>query len=349
MRDMGFQPPKRVLVTGGAGYIGSHMVLLLAQEGFDVVALDNLSRGHAGAIEAVSRAFPQACVKLIRGEILDGDLLAKVLEAERIDSVIHFAALAYVGESVTRPLDYWGTNLGGTLSLLGAMASAGVQRLVFSSTCSTYGEPGPEAIPISESCPQVPVNPYGRAKLAAEQAIADHARARGRCGDGFSFALLRYFNVIGSDPLGRIGEDHDPETHLIPSCLQAVMGRRGPLEILGTDYPTPDGTCIRDYVDVMALCQAHLAVLKAMGPEAQWAFNVGTGEGHSVRQVIAACQRVCGSKVPCIDGARREGDPAMLVADPRLLERTLAWKAPRTTLDESIAAAWRWMRANPRG
>lgn len=347
--NMAFPPVKRILVTGGAGYIGSHMTLLLAQEGFEVVAMDNLQRGHAQAIGAIQAAMPTAQVTLVQADITDSAVVEAILRTERIDAVIHFAALAYVGESVEIPLDYWRTNLGGTISLLSAMRTIGVHRLVFSSTCSTYGIPDAKLIPISESCPQLPVNPYGNAKLAAERAIADHQRSEVLRGRPFSFAALRYFNVIGSDALARIGEDHFPETHLVPSCLLSALGQRGPLEIHGTDYPTPDGTCVRDYVDVVDLCHAHLATLRALEGNCHLKFNVATGQGHSVREVIQACERVCGVSIETVLGPRRAGDPPTLVADASLIARTLGWKPATVSIDASIANAWQWFRANPRG
>ena len=267
----------------------------------------------------------------------------------RIDAVIHFAALAYVGESVERPLDYWRTNLGGTLSLLTAMESAGVRRLIFSSTCATYGIPDAAAIPIEESCPQHPINPYGAAKLAAERAIADHQNSILRGGGDFAYAALRYFNVIGSDPRGSIGEDHRPESHLVPSCLLAILGRRDSLCIMGDDYPTNDGTCVRDFVDVGDLCEAHLAALHALTAREALMLNVGTGRGHSVLEVLQACERVCGHAVPAVRGSRRAGDPPKLVSNPAQIQRILHWSPAVATLDESISNAWRWMSAHPNG
>ena len=350
---MAFATPKRILVTGGTGYIGSHMVQVLLRRSLAVTVLDDCSRGHQEVIdllrsEAASEsrpcdlAFERCCVS-------ETERIRDLVRAREIDSVIHFAALAYVGESVERPLDYWRTNLGGTLSLLAAIEGTSVARFVFSSTCATYGVPEPSLIPIREGCPQHPINPYGAAKAAAERAIADFHAAQTARGISLACAVLRYFNVIGCDPRGVLGEDHDPETHLVPSALAAALGRRRELVVMGTDYPTPDGTCVRDYVDVTDLCEAHWAALSALTPRAHETFNVGTGIGHSVLEVLAACERVALTRVPSSRGARRPGDPPLLVADSSLIQRRLAWAPRVTSLDDSIASIWRWMRANPRG
>ncbi len=346
---MPFQSPNRILVTGGAGYIGSHMALRLAEAGHSVTIVDNCFRGHSAAVDALRKATPNATIAFEKISIHETDRLAQIMRASQIDAVIHFAALAYVGESVERPLDYWWTNLGGTLSLLKAMESANVRRLIFSSTCATYDIPVGGANSIDESCPQHPINPYGAAKLAAEHAISDHQNAILRSGGDFAYAALRYFNVIGCDPQGRIGEDHRPESHLVPSCLLAVLGRREPLCIMGDDYPTSDGTCIRDYVDVGDLCAAHLAALQALTACEALRLNVGTGRGHSVLEVLQACERVCRCAVPAVRGARRAGDPPMLVANATQIQRVLRWSPAVQTLDESIENAWRWMSTNPKG
>ncbi len=346
---MPFESPKRILVTGGAGYIGSHMALRLAESGYSVTIVDNCFRGHVGAVDALRKAVPNATIAFEQLSIHETDRLAHIMRENQIDAVIHFAALAYVGESVERPLDYWWTNLGGTLSLLKAMDSAKVGRLIFSSTCATYGVPTEGANSIDESCPQNPINPYGAAKLAAEHAIADHQNSILRIGGNFAFAALRYFNVIGSDPHGRIGEDHRPESHLVPSCLLAVLGRRDPLCIMGDDYPTSDGTCVRDYVDVGDLCAAHLAALNALTARESLRLNVGTGRGQSVLEILQACERVCQRAVPALRGARRDGDPPMLVANAAQIQRLLRWAPAVRTLDESIGNAWKWMSSNPNG
>ncbi|MFQ5845948.1 MAG: UDP-glucose 4-epimerase GalE, partial [Planctomycetota bacterium] len=277
-----------VLVTGGAGYIGSHAALRLLEAGHEVTVVDDLSRGRRGAVEALAAAG-ELCV--VEADFGDRARLEPVLRRRDIELVMHFAALAYVGESVEQPLRYYRNNLANAVALLEAMEACGVERLVFSSTCATYGEPGPEHIPITESCPQDPVTPYGRTKLAVEQLLFDHLRARGR---SFAFASLRYFNVAGCEAAGRLGEDHDPETHLIPICLEAALGRRGGVTIFGTDYGTPDGTCIRDYVHVDDLVEAHLVAMTALQPGEALAYNVGIGRGASVREVIEAARRVTG-------------------------------------------------------
>jgi len=312
-----------ILVTGGAGYIGSHCCQLLASQGHDVVVLDNLFRGHRknvrwGAFE--------------HGDLRDPAFLAEVFARHRIDAVIHFAALAYVGESMTQPGAYFAANTSGSLNLLEAMRRAGVRDLVFSSTCATYGQP--ERMPITESTPQKPVNPYGESKLMVEQLCRWYGEVA-----GLRWAALRYFNVAGSDPSGVLGEEHEPETHLIPNVLRAIAG--GPeLSIFGDDYPTPDGSAIRDYIHVVDLVAAHAQALAALQQGANaLKLNLGTGQGSSVKQVIAAGERVTGKKVPHRLAPRRPGDPPELVADPRLAEKTLRWKA-KYTLDDMVAHAW---------
>jgi UDP-glucose 4-epimerase len=335
-----------VLVTGGAGYIGSHAALRLIADGHAVTVIDDLSRGNPGAIEVL-----RAAGDLVFAEVGIGDAgkVADLLRRHRIETVMHFAALALVGESVQEPLRYYRNNLAGTVSLLEAMDACGVSRMVFSSTCAIYGEPAPRHIPMNEDCPQQPVNPYGRCKLAAEQLLFDHLHARA-AGDGaFAFAALRYFNVAGCDAGGRLGEDHDPETHLIPICLDAALGRRDDVTIFGTDYDTPDGTCIRDYIHVDDLVDAHVAVMGALGPGQALAYNLGIGHGYSVRQVIDACRRVTGIDFPVREGARRPGDPPVLYADPARIRADLGWSARYTDLDEIVATAWRWRRAHPDG
>ena len=289
-----------ILVTGGAGYVGSHAVKLLASLGHDVCVYDNLSRGHRWAV---------AAVPLIEGELADRERLAATLRDRRIDAVMHFAALAYVGESVTDPGRYYPNNIGGTLTLLEAMRSVGVERLVFSSTCATYGVP--DVVPITEDQPQRPINPYGFSKLAMERALADYAAAY-----GLRYAALRYFNAAGAASDGGIGEDHDPETHLIPIGLEVALGRRPHVDIFGTDYPTPDGTCIRDYIHVDDLATAHLAALERLDTVREIRLNLGTGRGASVREVVAACREVTGRGITTLERPRRDGDPPELVADP---------------------------------
>lgn len=335
-----------VLVTGGAGYIGSHAALRLMADGHVVTILDDFSRGRRGAVEALRRLGE---VEVVEADCCDQRAVARVLGDSGIELVMHFAALAYVDESVREPLGYWRTNVAGTMALLEAMRECGTRRLVFSSTCSTYGEPAPDDIPIGESCPQRPASPYGRSKLAAEHLIADHHAAETEADRGFAFATLRYFNVAGCDAAGRLGEDHDPETHLIPVCLDAALGRLESVTVHGTDYDTPDGTCIRDYVCVDDVVDAHLVAMGALGPGAALTYNVGIGTGHSVRQVIDACQRVSGVEFEVVEGPRRPGDAPILSADPSRIRDDLGWTARLTDLEEMIATAWRWRKDHPGG
>lgn len=316
----------KVLVTGGAGYVGSHAVKRLLRSGHEVVVYDNLSRGHAEAVPAEI---------LVRGELADGVALAGLLSERGIDAVMHFAAYALVGESVADPALYYRNNIEGTLSLLEAMRSADVRRIVFSSTCATYGEP--DLVPIREDTPQRPVNPYGFTKLAMERALADYADAY-----GFAYAALRYFNACGASPDGGIGEDHDPETHAIPLALLAALGQRERFTIFGDDYPTPDGTCIRDYIHVDDLADAHLLALDRLEAGKGICLNLGTGRGFSVREVVESCSRVSGREIPVKIGARRPGDPPELVADPSAARDVLGWAAQYVELDAIVETAWRW-------
>jgi UDP-arabinose 4-epimerase len=316
-----------ILVTGGAGYIGSHAAKALARAGYEPVTYDNLGRGHREAVK---------WGPLVVGELADRALLAETLRRHKIAAVMHFAAFAYVGESVAEPALYFRNNVANSLVLLEAMAEAGVGRIVFSSTCATYGLP--ETMPIAEDAPQHPVNPYGESKLMIERMLHWLGEAR-----GLAFAALRYFNAAGADPDGEIGEAHDPETHLIPLVLDAALGRRAAIDIFGTDYPTPDGTAIRDYIHVHDLAEAHvLALAHLLQGGASLALNLGTGEGHSVRAVIAAAERVTGRPVARRETARRPGDPPILVADARKAQAVLGWTPRRSGLDDIIASAWRW-------
>lgn len=339
----------RILVTGGAGYIGSHTALRLTELGHEVSIVDNLFRGHRAAAERVAAIGKPGQVEFHQGDIGDTEALKGLMKRRRIEAVVHFAALAYVGESVEQPLRYWRANMAGTLSVLEAMEACGVTQLVFSSTCSTYGVPAADQIPIREETPQRPVNPYGEAKLAAERAIIGFAAARAAAGLPFHYALLRYFNVAGSDAQMRLGEDHTPETHLVPSAILAALGRRGPLQIFGRDWATRDGTCIRDYVHVSDLADAHIAALGALGAKSPIICNVGIGAGSSVLEVIAACEKATGRKVPVVDAPRRPGDPPELVAAAGKIEKVLGWRAKCTDLAEICGSAARWYEANPRG
>ncbi|SHI69814.1 UDP-L-arabinose 4-epimerase [Shimia gijangensis] len=319
--------PERVLVTGGAGYIGSHCCKALADVGVQPVVFDNLSRGHADAV----RWGP-----LVVGDLRDRKLLSQTLEQEKIEAVIHFAALAYVGESVEKPQLYYDNNVGGMLSLLGVMADIKVETVVFSSSCATYGVP--KVLPIRESTEQVPINPYGRTKLICEWMLEDAARS----GD-LNYAALRYFNAAGADPDGELAERHNPETHLVPLAIMAALGTSGPLQILGTDYPTSDGTCIRDYIHVSDLARAHvLALEKVHRTEHPLEVNLGTGKGTSVWEIVNAVERVTGHDVPLIKAPRRAGDPPELVACPDLAQALLGFKAQYSDIDEIVRDAAPW-------
>jgi UDP-arabinose 4-epimerase len=316
-----------ILVTGGAGYVGSHACKALAAAGHRPVVYDNLSRGHRAAV----RWGP-----LVEGDLHDSGRLAEAFRIHQITAVMHFAAFAYVGESVADPEIYYANNLGGTLALLGAMRQAKVGTIVFSSTCAVYGVP--EKLPIGETTAKGPLNPYGDTKLAIERVLHWYAGAY-----GLRYAALRYFNAAGADPDGEIGEDHDPETHLIPLIMRAALGRGDPISIFGTDYPTRDGTAIRDYIHVSDLADAHLRALGylAAGGE-NAALNLGTGRGHSVREVIAAVERTSGRPVPQREVPRRPGDPPELVADPALALSRLGWRPRHSDLDTIIATALAW-------
>lgn len=321
----------KALVIGGAGYIGSHVARTLRHRGHDVIIYDNLSTGH----EFLASGF-----ELVRGDIADVAKLSAVLR--RVDSVMHFAAHAYVGESVENPRKYFRNNVESGLTLLNTCLDCGVGKVIFSSTCAVYGVPA--KIPISEQNPRQPVNPYGVTKLFFENALEAYDRAY-----GLKFAALRYFNAAGADESGEIGEVHDPETHLIPSAFLAAMGARPELELFGTDYPTPDGTCIRDYIHVNDLADAHVLALEHLARGADSiAANLGTGRGYSVKEVLNTIEKVSGLKVPVRLAGRRAGDPPALVADPGLAERILRWKATRT-LDDIAATAWNWMQRQSAG
>ncbi|WP_421695442.1 UDP-glucose 4-epimerase GalE [Aestuariivirga sp.] len=319
----------RFLITGGAGYIGSHAAKHLAEAGHEVMVYDNLSRGHRDLV----RWGP-----LIAGDIRDTDRLREALRSFRPDAVIHFAAFAYVGESVAQPGLYYENNVAGTLSLLQAMTSAGADNLIVSSTCATYGQP--ESMPITEDTVQRPLNPYGQSKLMMEQVCADFGKAH-----GLRSMALRYFNACGCDPDGETGERHDPEPHLIPRALMAADGDIAMLEVFGGDYGTPDGTCIRDYIHVSDLASAHMAAALHLmeGGEPQ-SLNLGTGQGISVRDIIEATERVTGLPVPHRISPRRMGDPAELVAAPGRANKVLNWWAQHSAIDHIISTAWAWHR-----
>lgn len=318
-------------MTGGAGYIGSIVVRQLLDAGHEVVVLDSMERGHRDAVA------PEARLEVV--DLLDGTRVTRLV-GEGFDGVLHFAALALVGESVNKPELYWRVNVGGSLNLLEAMARAGVRRLVFSSTCAVYGEP--ERVPIDELVPTRPTSPYGASKLAVDWMIGQFCHAH-----GLGAVSLRYFNVAGAS--GSLGEDHQPETHLIPNVLRVALGERPQLEIYGTDYPTPDGTAIRDYIHVEDLARAHLLALERVAEGRQRIFNLGNGAGFSVRQVIAAAEEVTGRRIPARARPRRPGDPPRLVAAGDRIRAELGWQPAKPRLQQMIADAWRFLCEHPHG
>lgn len=319
-----------LLVVGGAGYIGSHMVKYLADAGHRVIVLDNLSTGHADAAR-----FGE----LIVGDMADTACLDQVFLSHEIDAVLHFAAFSLVGESVTDPGKYYRNNVANTLNLLDAMVRHQVRHFVFSSTAATFGEP--QTPRIDETHPQTPINPYGRSKLMVEQILADYDAAY-----GLKSVCLRYFNAAGADPEGKLGERHNPETHLIPLVLQAAMGHRPNIRVFGTDYATADGSCLRDYIHVQDLCAAHLLALDWMQKNQQsQQFNLGNGDGYSVLEVIAAARKVTGKQIAVLLDERRAGDPARLIADAQKVQRLLGWKPEYPELRDIIAHAWHWAQA----
>ncbi len=321
-----------VLVTGGAGYIGSHACKALARAGYNPVTYDNLVYGHRWAV----RWGP-----LEVGELADRSRLGEVMRRYRPRAVMHFAAYAYVGESVENPAKYYRNNVAGTLSLLDAMRDQGVDRLVFSSTCATYGVP--ESVPIREEHPQRPINPYGASKLMVERILRDFDTAY-----GLRSMVLRYFNAAGADPEGDIGEDHDPETHLIPLVLDAAAGRRPNIVLFGDDYDTPDGTCIRDYIHVTDLAHAHVLALKALERGTpSTAYNLGNGNGVSVQEVITVAREVTGREIATLIGPRRAGDPARLVGDATRICRELGWQSQHAHIATIVETAWRWHQRQP--
>jgi UDP-glucose 4-epimerase len=317
----------RILVVGGAGYIGSHMVKMLLNAGHEVVTLDNLSSGHRDAV--LGGIF-------VQGDLADADSLPLIFEKYQPEAVMHFASYIQVGESVRKPDIYYRNNVTNTLNLLDTMLKFDVKKFIFSSTAAVFGEP--DYVPIDELHPNRPLNPYGRSKWMIEQILSDYSQAF-----DFRSVCLRYFNAAGADPDGELGERHDPETHLIPLILQAASGRRENIHVFGRDYDTPDGTCIRDYIHIVDLCSAHLAALEYLNQNGiSDRFNLGNGSGFSVQEVIDAVQMVSGKQVAVINGPRREGDPARLVADSKRARNILSWQPRFTDLETIVSHAWRW-------
>lgn len=323
-----------ICVIGGAGYIGSHAVKLLVQRGHAVTCIDNLANGHRAAVDPKARFYV--------GDLANTFQLIDLFQREKVEAVMHFAASAYVGESVTDPRKYYRNNVSNTVSMLDAMHAAGIKKLVFSSTCATYGVP--PKVPMTEDLPQNPINPYGDSKLMVEHILKDVAKA-----EGLAFAAPRYFNVAGCAPDGSIGEDHRPETHIIPVLLQVALGQRPHMDLFGTDYPTRDGTCIRDYIHVWDLVEAHLVLLENLQPGQGLFYNLGVGRGYSNRDIIEAVRRVTGKNIPVKESPRRPGDPPELWASPEKIKRELGWSAKFTDLDEIVRTAWRWFETNPHG
>lgn len=322
----------KVLVVGGAGYIGSHMVKMLAMAGHDVVTLDNLSNGYRDAVKYG---------EFVEGNIADSSLLDQLFSKYTFDGVMHFASYIQVGESVEKPSMYYRNNVSNTQTLLDAMLEHGINKFIFSSTAATFGEP--EYTPIDEKHPQKPINPYGHSKLMVEQILRDYDHAY-----GLKSVSLRYFNAAGADPEGELGERHIPETHLIPLVLQAASGRRDSITIFGNDYDTTDGTCVRDYIHINDLCSAHLLGLEHLvaGGESR-AYNMGNGQGYSIKEVIDVAKTVTGTDFEVKSGERRDGDPARLVADSSLLQKELGWKPAFTDLQSIIRHAWEWEKKFP--
>jgi UDP-glucose 4-epimerase len=319
-----------ILVTGGAGYIGSHTVLALKQAGYEVLILDNLVYGHRDLVEQVLK------VELIEGDTGDRDLLDKLFKSRNIAAVMHFSAYAYVGESVSNPAKYYRNNVIGTITLLEAMLAASVNKFVFSSTCATYGVP--EIVPIPEDHPQNPINPYGATKLMVERILSDFSEAY-----DFRSVRFRYFNAAGADPQGKLGEDHNPETHLIPLVLQTALGKRESISIFGTDYPTDDGTCVRDYIHVSDLADAHVLGLEYLlkGGDSTF-FNLGNSNGFSVKEIIEAARDITGKDIKAVECDRRPGDPPALIGSAAKAKKILGWQPQYTSIKDIMTHAWEW-------
>jgi len=323
----------KILVCGGAGYIGSNMTALLAAQGHEPVVFDNFSKGHRAAVQGV---------QVVEGDLADHDLLVKTLGKRRIEAVMHFAAYIEVGESVREPLRYYRNNVSNTQNLLSAMEEAGVTKFVFSSTAAVYGMP--LKVPVTEDAPTEPINPYGQTKLAVEHMCRYQSQA-----DKLHFASLRYFNACGAGHDSRLGEDHRPESHLIPLAIRAALGKRDAVRIYGTDYPTADGTCIRDYIHVDDLCRAHLLALSKLDEQPELICNLGNGQGYSVRQVIDTVKAVSGRDFTVIEAPRRPGDPPVLTSDATRARTELGWITRKSDLHEMVATAWTWHSSHPDG
>ncbi len=323
----------RVLVCGGAGYIGSNMTALLATEGHQPTVFDNFSKGHKAAIKNV---------EIITGDLGDHDLLVETLKARRIEAVMHFAAWIEVGESVQQPLKYYRNNTSNTQNLLAAMEAVGVEKFVFSSTAAVYGMP--TDVPITEDMPKAPINPYGETKWAVERMCHYQSKA-----GKLHYAALRYFNACGAGHSGLLGEDHRPESHLIPLTIQAAMGKRPDIKIYGTDCETPDGTCIRDYIHVDDLCRAHLLALGRLDDRAEMVYNLGNGQGYSVREVVETVKRVSGKDFKVVEGPPRPGDPPILTSDATKAKTELGWTTEKPQLEAMVETAWRWHTSHPNG
>ncbi|MDD5459218.1 MAG: UDP-glucose 4-epimerase GalE [Phycisphaerae bacterium] len=323
----------RVLVCGGAGYIGSNMTSLLGRAGHEPIVYDNFSKGHRDAIEGF---------EVVKGDLSDCDLITTVLKTRRINAVMHFAAFIEVGESVKEPLRYYHNNVCNTWQILCAMDRTGVEKFVFSSTAAVYGMP--QRVPISEEVAKSPINPYGETKLAVERMCHWQAEA-----GKLRYAALRYFNAAGAGDNCRLGEDHRPESHLIPLVMQAAMGKRESIEIRGTDYPTDDGTCVRDYIHIEDLCRAHLLALDRLGDERELVYNLGNGKGYSVREVVDTVKKVSGKNFKVVEGPRRAGDPPVLTADASKAVKELGWKPQFGELEKIVATAWKWHNSHPNG
>lgn len=323
----------RVLVCGGAGYIGSNMTAMLAAEGHRPTVFDNLSKGHRSAVRDA---------EVVTGDLADFDLLAETLRSRRIEAVMHFAAWIEVGESVQEPLRYYRNNVSNTQNLLSAMEAVGVEKFVFSSTAAVYGMPA--TVPTTEETAKAPINPYGESKWAVERMCHYQSRA-----GKLHYAALRYFNACGAGSDGRLGEDHRPESHLIPLTIQAAMGRRPDIKIFGTDYNTPDGTCIRDYIHIDDLCRAHLLALGRLEAQAEQVYNLGNGQGYSVREVVETVKRVSGKGFRVTESARRPGDPPVLTSDAGKVRSELGWLPQKPQLETMVETAWRWHIDHPKG